>query len=520
MCALVKLKNYHGAKWDEPMIFELNDDGNRGILIPVPEKKLVSEVGDFSGLVPESLRRRQKPALPQVSQPQVLRHFLRLSQETLGQDINIDIGLGTCTMKYSPKINEQFVRSSKFANLHPLQDSKTVQGLLKILYDFEEIMKEISGMDAFSFQPGGGGMGVYSNASVIKKHFEEKGEGKQRTQIVTTILSHPVNAAAPATKGYEVITLYPTEVGYPSLENLKAVLSEKTAALFITNPEDSGVFNPLFKQFVDAVHEVGGLCVCDMADYNGLFGIIRAKELGADLCHFNLHKSFSSPHGCMGPGCAAQGATAELAKYLPTPRVIYDGEEYGLLYDYEQSIGKVRQFSGMVAAVVRAYAWVMSLGAKGLKEVSEVSILNNNYMMKRLLDEVNGISIPWSEKELHRLEQVRYSLDDLFQDTGVTSGEVEHRMQDFGFQNFFLSHHPYIVPQPFTPEPTECYSKADIDEYVEAMKLISNEAYTNPEIVKTAPHNGPISKFENENIRDASELTVTWRVYRKKHGQK
>ncbi len=512
----IKLKNFHNAKWDEPLIFELSTPGNRGILLPQAEDAVADAVG--KSLLPASIQRKELPALPEIAQPQVLRHYLRLSQETMGQDINIDIGLGTCTMKYSPKINEQFVRNPKFTELHPLQDPSTAQGILKIMYDFEKLMCEISGMDAFSFQPAGGGAGIYANAAVLKKYFEEKGEAEQRTQIITTVLSHPLDSAAPATCGFEVVTLMPDEKGYPSLESLKAVLSEKTAGIFITNPEDTGVFNPIIKQFIDEVHKVGGLCVCDMADYNGMFGIIRPSEMGADMCHFNLHKSFSSPHGCMGPACAAQGVSAELAKYLPSPRVTFDGSAYGLDDSSKCSVGKIRQFYGVVAAVVRAYSWVMSLGAAGLKEVAETAILNNNYMMKRLIEEVRGISIPWSDVECHRLEQVRYSWEKLNADTGVNNDDINRRMQDFGFQRFFSSHHPLIVPEPFTPEPTESYSKDDIDEYVEALKYISNEAYEHPEVVKTAPHRGSIGNVPNNEISDPEDLCVTWRVYKRKNG--
>lgn len=513
-----KLRQFHEAQWDEPLIFQQSIPGSRSMLIPDVSGQAAPVTGELSGLLPQRLRRREKPALPELAQPQVLRHYLRLSQESIGQDINIDIGLGTCTMKYSPKINEQFVRSPKFAELHPYQDDSTVQGMLKILYDFEQIMKEISGLDAVSFQPGGGGQGIFANAAVLKKYFADRGEGEQRTQIITTILSHPLNSAAPATKGFEVISLYPDENGYPSLENLKAVVSEKTAGIFITNPEDTGVFNPLIRQFVDVVHEAGGLCVCDMADYNGLFGLVRAKELGADMCHFNLHKAFSSPHACMGPGCAAQCVSAGLEPYLPRPRVRFDGQRYCTDYDGPKSIGKIRQFQGTLSAVLRAYAWVMSLGREGLETVGETAILNNNYMMKRLLTEVKGISMSWAEEAPHRLEQVRYSFEQLLRDTGVSAEDLNRHMVDYGFQRFFPSHHPLIVPEPYTPEPTESYSKADIDEYVDTLKHVCQEAYTDPEKVLNAPYNAPISKLESDHIQDYTQLAVTWRAYKRQHG--
>ena len=512
-----KLRNFHEAQWDEDLIFEQSVPGSRSLLVPDVSKEAGAVTGALSGLMPAGLKRKEKPALPELAQPQVLRHYLRLSQETIGQDINIDIGLGTCTMKYSPKINEQFVRSPKFTEMHPYQDDDTAQGILKIIYDFEQIMKEISGLDAVSFQPGGGGQGIYANAAVLKKYFEDRGEAEQRTQIITTILSHPLDSAAPAMKGFEVISLFPDENGYPSLENLKAVVSEKTAGIFITNPEDTGVFNPIIREFVDVVHQAGGLCVCDMADYNGLFGLVRAKELGADMCHFNLHKAFSSPHACMGPGCGAQCVSAELEKYLPRPRVRFDGKRYYTDYDGPASVGKIRQFHGTLSAVIRAYAWVMSLGKDGLQTVAETAILNNNYRMKRMLNEVKGVSVSWAEKAPHRLEQVRYSFEKLYKDTGVSAEDVNRHLVDFGFQRFFASHHPLIVPEPFTPEPTESYSKADIDEYITALKKISDEAYSTPEVVINAPYKAPISKLECDHIKDYTELAVTWRSYKKQH---
>ena len=513
-----KLRQFHEAQWDESLIFQQSVPGSRSMLIPDVSEQAAPVAGELSQLLPEGLRRKEKPALPELAQPQVLRHYLRLSQESIGQDINIDIGLGTCTMKYSPKINEQFVRSPKFAELHPYQDDDTVQGMLKIIYDFEQIMKEISGLDAVSFQPGGGGQGIFANAAVLKKYFADRGEGEQRTQIITTILSHPLNSAAPATKGFEVISLYPDENGYPSLENLKAVVSDKTAGIFITNPEDTGVFNPLIRQFVDVVHQAGGLCVCDMADYNGLFGLVRAKELGADMCHFNLHKAFSSPHACMGPGCAAQCVSAELEPYLPRPRVRFDGQRSYTDYDGPRSIGKIRQFQGSLAAVLRSYAWVMTLGREGLKTVGETAILNNNYMMKRLLNEVRGLSMSWAEEAPNRLEQVRYSFEKLLKETGVSAEDVNRHMVDYGFQRFFPSHHPLLVPEPYTPEPTESYSKADIDEYVDTLKHVCEEAYSDPARVLNAPYNAPISKLETDHIHDYTELAVTWRAYQKQHG--
>ena len=514
----IKLRNFHEAKWDEPIIFELSTKGQRGILIPELEKEMKEQIGEINNLIPEKMMRKIKPALPEISQPQVLRHFLRLSQETLGQDINIDIGLGTCTMKYSPKINEQFVRYHKFSELHPLQDEKTVQGILEIIYKTENMLKEISGMDAFSFQPGGGAQAVFSNASILKAYHSDRGEGEQRDEIITTFLSHPVNAAAPRTKGFKVITLMPNEkTGYADLEALKAAVSERTAGMFITNPEDTGIYNPLVKEMIKIVHDAGGLCIADQADANGLFGMTRAKEAGYDMCHFNLHKAFASPHGSMGPCCGAEGVRNFLTKYLPVPVVKFDGNRYSLDYDKPDSIGKIREFYGVISVVLRSYAWIMSIGADYLKEVSEISVLNNNYMMKKFLTEVKGISAPWAEG-LYRMEQIRYSWAKLKNDTGVTTDDIDRRCGDYGVQGYFQSHHPWIIQEPFTPEPNETFSKMEINEYVNIFKKISEEAYENPELVKTAPHNAPISLITKEIISNPKDLIVTWRVYKRKKG--
>lgn len=519
--AYVKLRNFQEMKWDDPLIFELSEPGSRSIVLPLPGEDVKAITGDMENLIPLSLKRKDKPGLPELSQPQVLRHYMRLSQETMQQDTIIDLGLGTCTMKYSPKINEQFVQNPKFADLHPYQDEDTIQGMLQILYEFEQMINEISGLDAASFQPGGGSMGIYANASVVKKYFEDRNE-PQRTQVITTDLSHPINAGAPHTKGFEVINLVPDEFGRYSVDQLKEVVSEKTAALFITDPEETGIFNPLIKDFVKIIHDAGGLVVIDFADYNGMFGIVRGKEIGADLCQFNLHKSFASPHGCQGPASAAQCCTAELEKYLPRPRVRFNGEKYYLDFDGEEvTIGRVRQYYGVISAVVRAYAWVLALGAEGIKKVAQISILNNHYMMKKLVEEVPGLSLPWNAPEFGRLEQCRYSFEKLYEDTGIRAEDLERRMLDFGFGRFFLTHENYLIPEPFTPEPNESYSKDDLDEYTLALKTVAQEAYTNPEMIRTAPHKATISRLPKEDCEKPSELITTYRALRKKeHNEK
>ncbi len=504
-------RNYHQARWDEPFIMDMGNPGERGMIIGTVEEALQTDV---SKLIPSGFRRKEAPKLPEVSQMQVLRHFLRLSQETIGTDINIDIGLGTCTMKYSPKIHEQLVRNPKLTELHPYQDESTLQGILKIIYETQEYLKEISGLDAFSLQPSGGTQAIYSNVSVIRAYHEANGEGEQRDEIITTMLSHPGNPGVAATLGYKVITLMPDETGYPSLDALKSAVSPRTAALLITNPEDTGLYNPHIKEYVKAVHDVGGLCSYDQANLNGLFCITRAKEAGFDMCHYNLHKSFSSPHGSQGPGTGAQGVRKELEQFLPVPKVTFDGEQYHLDYNVPNSIGKLRKYYGVAPVVVRAYAYINSLGQEGLKQVAELSILNNNYMLKGLL-EIEGLSLPYAEG-INRLEQARLSWEELTEKTGVTTDDICRRIVDYGFQDYFASHHPRIIPEPFTPEPVETYSKDDIDEFVAAFKSIAKEAYETPELVKSAPHKSALAtQIKDEDLSDMKRFATTLRAYRK-----
>lgn len=514
---MARIRDFHQARWDEPIIFDIGSKGERGVLVEKPENEVAETVGDISRHLPEEFLRKTPPALPEISQMQVLRHYLRLSQETIGTDLNIDIGLGTCTMKYSPKIHETFVNSHKIAELHPYQDESTVQGILELMYSLQEYLKEISGMDHVCLNAGGGSQAIFSNTSLIRAYHEARGEGEQRNEIITTILSHPANAGAPSTLGYKLITLYPDESGCPDLEALKACVGEHTAGLLITNPEDTGIYNERIKEYVDIVHQAGGLCIYDQANLNGLFGLTRAREAGFDACHYNLHKSFSSPHGSQGPGAGVQCVTEELAKYLPVPIAAYDEKscKYYLDNAISQSIGKIRKYQGVTPVIVKAYAYIRTLGGEGLKQVAELAILNNNYLLKKL-ESVKGISLPWA-KGKKRLEQARLSWEQLTEDTGVTTDDIDRRIVDYGFQSYFSSHHPMIIPEPFTPEACETYSKQDIDEYAEAFRKISEEAYTDPEIVKTAPHKAALKTQINDDMLTKQEFfACTWRAYQKK----
>lgn len=511
------LRKFHQARWDEDIILEMSVPGERGVLIPKAEKAIADAVGDGVSVL-DGLKRKESPALPEINQMKVNRHFMRLSQETLGTDVNIDISEGTCTMKYSPKAQEHLVsRNRNITAIHPLQDEGTIQGVLSMYYKLEEFLKELSGLDNFCFQPGGGAHAVFTNACIIRAYHAARGDTK-RDEIITTMFSHPCDAASPATAGYKVITLMPDNKGYADLEAMKTALSERTAGIFITNPEDTGIYNPKIDEYVNAAHRVGALCSYDQANANGMLGIARAKEAGFDMCHFNIHKTFSSPHGCMGPAMGANGVRAELAKFLPTPRVEFDGKKYSLDYDRPESIGMVRSFFGNAPIVVRAYAWIMQHGADGLREVAECSVLNNNYMEKKLRA-IPGVVV-WYAEGKRRLEQVRYSWEKLTADTGVTTDDVMRRMADFGIQHYWTSHHPWVVPEPFTLEPCESYSKDDIDEYCAVLAQCSKEAYENPELIKGAPYNLPIHKVSEPSVDEPERIAVTWRQYKKKKGIK
>jgi glycine dehydrogenase subunit 2 len=284
----------------------------------------------------------------------------------------------------------------------------------------------------------------------------------------------------------------------------------------MTNPEDTGIFNPHVQEFTRIVHEAGGLCAYDQANANGILGVTRARDNGFDLCQFNLHKTFSVPHGSTGGSCGAGGCTAELAKYLPSPMVGFDGERYFWDHDRPHSIGKVRSFHGNVQAVLRSYAWVLAHGAEGLRAVAETAVLNNNYL-QALLREIPGVEIMY-DAEGHRLQEVRYSWQPLLDETGVGTEDVRRRMVDFGLQGYFTSHHPVLVPEPFTLEPSESWSKADLEEYGTVFTHIDQEARTDPEHVRNAPHAASMRRVHEEAVDDPEQWAMTWRAWKRKHG--
>lgn len=501
-----RIDRYQQARWTEPLIFDLSEPCRTGIgVLGAPDNSLDD--------LPEGLQRGDAPDMPELSQVDVLRHYLRLSQQTLAAGLVADMGMATATVKYNPVVNEDLARSPKLTALHPLQDTSTVQGILEIAHRLELILAAVSGLSRFSFQPRAGSAAIYANAAIIRAYHESRGESEQRNEIITTVLSHPSDAAGPATAGFDIITLYPEENGYPSVEALRSVLSRRTAGLMLTNPDDTGIFNPHIKEMVRLVHEAGGLCAHDQANANGLMGIVRSGDIGFDLGHFNLHKTFSTPHASGGPATGAMGVTAELAPFLPVPTIERDGA--GLRLDYQRplSVGKVGAFYGVAANLVRAYAWVMAHGPDGLRLAAETAVLNNNYLLSRLLA-IEGISAPFGGA--HRIEQVRYSWQEIADETGVSIDDLARRAADFGL-HFFLSHHPFVIPSPATVEPTESYSLADLDEHAEAWAHLAEEARTNPDVLFEAPHRSAGLDFDRSVLSDPDRWAITWRAYRRKH---
>lgn len=508
-------KNFQQARWEEPIIHELSNPGVRGIIPPRVEEEISSRVGNVvEGL--GRMKRDSKPELPEVDQKTVLSHWLRLSQETMGSNLTNDISEGTCTMKYNPRINEELASNPLFSELHPMQDEDTVQGILEIYYKFQNFMKEVSGMDHCSLQPGGGNHAVYTAASMVREYFDKKGELDQRDEIITTIFSHPSDAATPATAGFKIITIYPDENGIPDIEAIREAASERTAAIFMTNPEDIGIYNPKVDEIVDIIHDVGGLCFYDQANANAFLGVARAREAGFDMCHFNVHKTFGTPHGSSGPGSGAFCCVDELYDYMPAPIVNYDNERYFLDYDIPYSIGKVRDYVGVSGVILKAYAWVMSMGHDYMRQAADVSVINNNYLEKKILG-IKGISGAFQDNGIIRQEQVRYSFEKLKEDTGCGTDDVNARIVDYGIPSFWTSHHPYVIPEPMTLEPCETYSIDDLDEYANVLEKIVEEAYEDPDILKMAPHSAASHRRSKpEDLDDPEKWATTWRAYKRK----
>ena len=387
---------FQAPRWAEPVVMEMGCPGRRGVVFddaPAPD-------------LPKGAIRKTAPALPELTEHDALRHYLHLSQMTLGM-MGVSL-FGTCTMKYNPRIGER-AAMEHLADLHPLQHPDTLQGVLELYDNFSGFLCEVSGMDQFVFQAGGGADAAYTHACVTRAYHASRGELEQRDQIITTIQTHPCSPATANTAGFEVITLSLEEGGYPSVEQLRSVIGPRTAALMVNNPDDMGIYNPDIKEWVRLVHEAGGLCFYDHANFNGVMTRLRARELGFDACMYMLHKTFGAPKGGGGPAVGAYGCAEHLVPFLPSPLVVKDGDRYTLDDDRPQSIGRVREFWGNAPQVLKAYAWARAMGAEGLRTAADISVLANNYMDKRL-SEVKGISRSNPDVTAPRMEMTRHSV--------------------------------------------------------------------------------------------------------------
>ncbi|MFH1520702.1 MAG: aminomethyl-transferring glycine dehydrogenase subunit GcvPB [Candidatus Micrarchaeota archaeon] len=441
--------------------------------------------------LPKELLRTELP-IPNVSEVDVVRHFTGLSRKNYGVDTGF-YPLGSCTMKYNPKINEDLCRLAGFAELHPLTPETHVQGALQLIYELEKYLCEITGFAAFSLQPAAGAHGELACCMIAKKHFEGK-----RNKVVLPDSAHGTNPASAAMCGFEVVEIKSNNRGDVDLEELKKAVDSNTALVMITNPSTLGLFDENIQKIAEIVHAAGALLYCDGANLNAMMGITRPHDQGFDMMHINLHKTFSTPHGGGGPGSGPIGVSKELEKYLPNPRVVENNGIYSFNYD-NNSIGKVKAFWGNFGVIVRAYAYIRSQGP-GLRNVSETAVLNANYLMVLLKEdyELPYDRICCHEFVLSASKQMEY---------GVHTMDIAKQLLDYGYHAPTI-YFPLIVKEAIMIEPNETESKATLDAFVETMKKIATESKTNPEKLHNAPVNTPVGRVDG--VLAARKPNLRW----------
>jgi glycine dehydrogenase subunit 2 len=477
------------------LIFEISQPGRKGYSLPpcdVPEKKV-------SDLLPAELLREKPPRLPEVSELDTVRHFTRLSQRNYGVDAGF-YPLGSCTMKYNPKANEVVSRFPVFLHVHPYQAEETVQGCLQIIYELDNMLSEITGMDRFSLQPAAGAHGELTGLLAIKAYHAARGDSR-RTKIIVPDSAHGTNPASAAMAGFEVIQVKSNAQGGVDLDSLRAAVSPELAGLMLTNPNTLGLFDENIKEIADIVHAAGGLLYYDGANANAILGITRPGDMGFDVVHLNLHKTFSTPHGGGGPGSGPVGVKKDLISFLPKPLVELRDGKYYLDDDLPLSLGKVRSFYGNFNVLVKAYAYILSLGAKGLKEVSENAVLNANYLLQKL----KGLFLlPYDRLCMH---ECVFSGQN-YHAQGVAVLDIAKRLLDYGYHPPTI-YFPLIVQEALMLEPTETESKETLDEFIATLKAIVEEIQTDPELVRSAPHNTVVQRLDE--VAAARNPRVRWR---------
>ena len=454
------------------LIFELSQPGRTGYKLPE------LDVEEKDNLIPEEFLSNEELDLPEVSEVDVVRHYTNLSALNFGVDTGM-YPLGSCTMKYNPKINEEIVANPKLARLHPKQDDYQVQGALEAMYTLQKSLCEVSGMDYMTLQPAAGAHGEITAITIFKKYHEVNGNS-EKNEIIVPDSAHGTNPATAAMAGYKVVEVKSNANGVVDVEDLRKVVNEKTAGLMLTNPNTLGLFETKIKEIAEIVHEAGGLLYYDGANANAILGHARPGDMGFDAIHFNVHKTFSTPHGGGGPGAGPVGVKKFLREYLPKPIVEKDGDKYFLDYSMEHSIGRMKDFQGHFGILMRALTYILTMGSDGLKCASTTAVLNANYLQAQLKDDYN---LPHDFICKH--EFVLGGLKDDC-DGQVKTLDVAKRLLDMGFHPPTV-YFPLIVHEALMVEPTETEPKQTLDEFVAAMKQIAQEARENKDILLEAP---------------------------------
>ena len=466
----------------EPFIFELSAPGRVGYSLPpldVPDCELAK-------CLPAASLRDVPPALPEVSELDVIRHFTRLSRVQHGVDVGF-YPLGSCTMKYNPKVNEEAASLPGLAGVHPYFPEEIVQGALAILYHMERYLCEIGGVSRVSLQPAAGAHGEMAGLLMFRAYHEDRGE--HRTRILIPDSAHGTNPASAVVCGYETVEVPSDSRGGVDVEALRGAMGPDVAGLMLTNPNTLGLFDENMHRIAAIVHEAGGLLYYDGANANATMGITRPGDTGFDVVHFNLHKTFATPHGGGGPGSGPIGAVERLAPYLPTPLVDFDGRSYRLVGDRPKSIGRVKAFYGNFLVVVKAYAYIRTMGGEGLARVSEDAVLSANYLMRKLAEHFH---LPYDRLCKHEFvasgswQKERHN---------VRTFDIAKRLLDYGFHPPTV-YFPLIVPECLMVEPTETESLQTLDAFAQAMADIADEAAADPEVVRTAPHTTPVKRLD------------------------
>ncbi|MCS6888295.1 aminomethyl-transferring glycine dehydrogenase subunit GcvPB [Chloroflexus sp.] len=465
---------------EEPPIFTYSQPGKIGVNLPAAGV-------ETTPLPTELLRQDDLAGFPELTEPEVIRHFTRISQ----RNYSIDTGfypLGSCTMKYNPKLHEEAARLPGFAAAHPLQDEELSQGALQLMYELQTYLGEISGFDAVSLQPAAGAQGELTGILVFRAYHLDRGD-TQRTEVLVPDSAHGTNPATAAMVGLKVIELKSDARGNVDLADLKAKLSPRTAGMMLTNPNTLGLFEEHIVEICRLVHEAGGLMYGDGANFNAILGIAKPGELGFDFMHYNLHKTFTTPHGGGGPGSGAVGCTAALAPYLPGPRVRRRDDGRYEFFTPEKSIGRMKAFHGNFGMLVRAWTYIRSMGATGLRAVSETAVLNANYVRVMLKDIYPQAIDRICMHEVVLRGQIAGAPKD------VRTLDIAKRLIDYGFHPPTI-YFPLIVPEALMIEPTETESKQTLDHFIATMRRIAAEAVETPEVLHAAPTKAPVRRLD------------------------